>query len=121
MRALLLLTAGLMAFPAAAAKPQPFKALGTEPFWSLSIDSRRIEFERMDHAKIRVAAPKPRKTKFGRIYWTKRLSVAIITNQPCSDGMSDYIYRDDVTVTVDGHKYRGCGGPRHLPKGGSRP
>jgi hypothetical protein len=35
--------------------------------------------------------------------------------------MSDYIYRDDVTVTVDGKKFRGCGGPRHLTKGGSRP
>ena len=63
----------------------------------------------------------PRKTKYGRVYWTRRISVAIIENQPCSDGMSDYVYRDDVSVTVDGKKYLGCGGPRHLPRGASKP
>jgi heat shock protein HslJ len=109
----------LIAAPAAAAKP--YRALGTEPFWSLSIERKRMTFDLMDHPKVRQPTPKPRKTRFGRIYWTRRISVAIITNQPCSDGMSDYVYRDDVTVTVDGKKFLGCGGPRHLRKGGSKP
>ena len=108
-----------LAVPAAAAKP--YGALGTEPFWSLSIGPKTIIFDQMDQPKVRQATPKPRKTRFGRIYWTKRISVAIIANQPCSDGMSDYVYRDDVTVIVDGTKYVGCGGPRHLPKGASKP
>lgn len=109
----------LVTAPAAAAKP--YGALGTEPFWSLSIAPKTMTFDLMDHPKMRQATPKPRKTKFGRIYWTKRMSVAIIENQPCSDGMSDYVYRDDLTVTVDGKKYLGCDGPRHLPKGASKP
>jgi len=122
MRTLLLLIACLLAAPAsAAAKTQPYKALGTEPFWSLAIGPRTIVFEHMDLPKVSQATPKFRKTKYGRVYWTRRISIAIISNQPCSDGMSDYIYRDDVTVTVDGKTFRGCGGPRHLPKGGSRP
>ena len=110
----------LVASPAFAA-PKPYKALGTEPFWSLHIDQKSITFELMDNTKVRQATRKPRSTRFGRTYWTKRISVAIISNQPCSDGMSDYVYRDDVTVTVDGRKFLGCGGPRRLPKGASKP
>jgi uncharacterized membrane protein len=105
----------------AGAQAKPYGALGTEPFWSLDIGTKAIVFDQMDHPKVRQATPKPRKTKFGRIYWTKRISIAIISNQPCSDGMSEYVYRDDVTVTVDGKKFLGCGGPRHLPKGASKP
>jgi len=110
----------LMLFDAPAAA-KPYGALGTEPFWSLSIEPKTITFDQMDHPKVRQATPKPRKTKYGRLYWTRRISVAIISNQPCSDGMSEYVYRDDVTVTVDGKKFLGCGGPRHLPKGASKP
>jgi heat shock protein HslJ len=109
----------LVAAPSVAAKP--YRALGTEPFWSLTIERKSMTFDLMDHPKVRQPTPKPRKTKYGRIYWTKRTSVAIIANQPCSDGMSDYVYRDDVTVTVDGRKFIGCGGPRRLPKGASKP
>jgi uncharacterized membrane protein len=108
----------LTAAPAAA---KPYTALGTEPFWSLHIDQKSITYESMDGSKVRQTTRKPRYTRFGRTYWTKRISVAIISNQPCSDGMSEYVYRDDVTVTVDGKKYIGCGGPRHLPKGASKP
>jgi heat shock protein HslJ len=122
MRPSLILIACLLAAPLSAASTSaPYKAGGTEPFWSLAIGPRTIIFEHMDRPKVTQATSKPRKTKFGRIYWTRRISVGIIENQPCSDGMSDFIYRDDVTVTVDGQKYRGCGGPRHLPKGASKP
>jgi heat shock protein HslJ len=117
---LALLGALALAVPSAAAS-KAYKALGTEPFWSLAIEPKAITFEQMDHPKIRQPTPKARKTKYGRIYWTRRISVAIISNQPCSDGMSDYVYRDDVTVTVDGRKFLGCGGPRYLPKGASKP
>lgn len=106
---------------AAAAAAAPYRALGTEPFWSLDIGAKTIIFDHMDQSKVRQATPKFRKTKYGRVYWTRRISVAIIANQRCSDGMSDFVYRDDVTVTVDGKKFRGCGGPRHLPPGASRP
>lgn len=117
----LAILAGLLVATSAFAAPKPYKALGTEPFWSLHIDHKAITFESMDGSKVRQTIRKPRKTRFGLTYWTRRISVAIISNQPCSDGMSDYVYRDDVTVTVDGRKYLGCGGPRHLPNGASKP
>ena len=104
--------------PAAA---KPYKALGTEPFWSLEMGRRWLVFDSMDGPEIRQKMPRARKTRYGHVYWTRRISVAIIRGQDCSDGMSDFIYRDDVTVTVDGTRFRGCGGPRTLAKGGSRP
>lgn len=107
--------------PADAASKASYGALGTEPFWSLSIGARTMTFEVSDDLRVSQPTPRARKTRFGRIYWTRRISVAIIANQPCSDGMSDYVYRDDVTVTIDGRKFIGCGGPRHLPRGARRP
>jgi uncharacterized membrane protein len=116
----------LVVFVAVSAAPPAatgavYKMIGTEPFWDLSIDSRTLNFDLAGMPRVVEHAPKPRKTKYGRIYWTKRIQVAIITNQPCSDGMSDYVYRDDVTVTVDGKQFLGCGGPRHLPPGADKP
>ncbi len=112
MRASSLLIACLLAARLSAApKSAPYKAGGTEPFWSLAIAPRTIVFEHMDRPKVTQATPKPRKTKFGRMYWTRRMSVAIIDNQPCSDGMSDRTYPDRVQVSVDGRQFSGCGGP----------
>jgi heat shock protein HslJ len=111
----------LAAAALAAAQPQPYKMIGTEPFWSLAVTGRTMTFELMDMPKVVQKTPRAMKTRYGRLYWTRRIQVAIVENQPCSDGMSDYIYRDDVKVTVDGRAFIGCGGPRHLPKGGSRP
>jgi uncharacterized membrane protein len=103
-----------------AAEAKDYRAIGTEPFWDLTIGARSLTFDLMGMPKVIQKASKPRATKYGRIYWTKRIQVAIIENQPCSDGMSDYVYRDDVKVSVDGKTFIGCGGPRHLPKGGAR-
>lgn len=97
-----------------------FRAVGTEPFWDLRIAARSMTFELMGMPKVAQPTPKARKTKYGRIYWTRRIQVAIVENQACSDGMSDYVYRDDVKVTVDGHEFIGCGGPRYLPRSGAR-
>jgi heat shock protein HslJ len=116
MRALIFaLSLPLIAEPAVA-KERVYMMVGTEPFWNLGISSRTMTFDLMDTPKVIQKTPKPRKTKYGRIYWTRRIQVAIIENQPCSDGMSDYVYRDDVKVTVDGRKFIGCGGPRYWPK-----
>lgn len=120
MRAVVLcLTFAIVAAPAAA-RERTYTMVGTEPFWGLSITSRSMTFDVMDTPKVVQKTPRPHTTRFGRIYWTRRIQVAIVANQPCSDGMSDYVYRDDVQVTVDGRSLVGCGGPRHLPKGGAR-
>ena len=45
----------------------------------------------------------------GRVYAADRLILSL-THAQCNDGMSDNIYADTVTVTVDGVTHRGCGG-----------
>jgi heat shock protein HslJ len=99
----------LSALPAAAQAQSSYRASGTEPFWSLSIDARTMRFEAPGRAPVSVAAPRVIHGFAGEIWQTRRINVN--TNHiKCSDGMSDRAYPDTVTVTVDGRSYKGCGG-----------
>jgi heat shock protein HslJ/uncharacterized membrane protein len=93
----------------------PYRALGTEPFWSVTIADGRMTWESPDGAPVSVAAPAPRPTPNGRRYETERLSLDIVRRE-CSDGMSDRRYADTVTVRMDGRTFNGCGG-EILPPG----
>ena len=87
-----------------------YRALGTEPFWDLTIDSRQMIFtDRGNNVSVAAATPRVIIGIAGEIYQTPRLSVNIVHAQ-CSDGMSDRTYPDKVQVTADGHHYEGCGG-----------
>src|SRR5258705_10608502 len=66
-----------------------YRAVGTEPFWNLTIDERQMVFT--DRANsVQVSQPTPRVIVgfAGEIYQTPRLNVNIV-HAPCSDGMSD--------------------------------
>jgi heat shock protein HslJ len=104
--AALLLTA---ATPAVAQGSAPYRALGTEPFWSVTITGGRMVYEDTEGRRIAVRTPAARPSFNGRRYVSRRLTVDI-TRQECSDGMSDRIYADTVMVIVDGETLRGCGG-----------
>lgn len=108
-RALLIFAA--LAAPAAAHAQggSSYRALGTEPFWSMTIDGARIVYDDAEGKRVTVRTPVARPSFNGRRYVTRRLSVDI-TRQQCSDGMSDRIYADTVRVTVDGRALEGCGG-----------
>lgn len=86
-----------------------YHAVGTEPFWSVTIADGRISFDAPDEPRLTVPAPPPRTTFNGHRYETPRLTVDI-THGRCSDGMSDRIYADTVLVIVDGRDLHGCGG-----------
>ncbi|HEX6742337.1 MAG TPA: hypothetical protein VF079_11160 [Sphingomicrobium sp.] len=86
-----------------------YRATGTEPFWGLTIDERRMVFTRPDAQPVAQPTPKVIVGFAGEIYQTPRLNVNIV-HMKCSDGMSDRTYPDRVQVTVDGHRYDGCGG-----------
>ena len=121
MRMTMIAAAGLLtltALPAAAQTPgNPYVARGTEPFWSVTIDGRTIRFEAPGRAPVSVAAPRPIHGFAGEIWQTRRINVN--TNHVrCSDGMSDQVYSDTVTVRVDGRTYNGCGGTIALPAPG---
>jgi heat shock protein HslJ len=92
-----------------------YRAVGTEPFWDLTIDERQMVFTDRGN-NVSVAQPTPRVIVgiAGEIYQTPRLGVNIVHRQ-CSDGMSDRVYPDTVQVDVDGRRYNGCGGGAVAP------
>ena len=93
-----------------------YRATGTEPFWSLTIDERNIIFTEMGGAPITQPTPRVIVGFAGEIYQTPRIGVNIVHKQ-CSDGMSDRIYADSVQVDVDGRRFNGCGGGAVVPTG----
>ena len=101
------LLAGCMSYPAPPAAP--YHGLGTEPFWNLVIDDRNVTFIQPDAAPIVQPKPPVIVGFAGEIYQTPRINVNIVHGQ-CSDGMSDRVYPDKVQVTVDDHRFNGCGG-----------
>ena len=92
-----------------------YRAVGTEPFWDLTIDERQMVFTDRGN-NVAVAQPTPRVIVgfAGEIYQSPRLGVNIVHRQ-CSDGMSDRVYADTVQVDVDGRRYNGCGGGAVAP------
>ena len=94
-----------------------YRAVGTEPFWDLTIDPQRMIFTDRGN-NVRVEQPTPRVIVgfAGEIYQTPRIGVNIV-HQPCSDGMSERSYRDRVELTVDGRRFNGCGGEAIAPSG----
>ena len=105
------LSACLAAPPPPAA---PYRALGTEPGWSLIIDERELTFINMEGQQVRQPRPQVINGVAGEIYQTARINVNVVHAQ-CNDGMSDRIYSDKVQVTVDGRRYEGCGGESVAP------
>lgn len=108
----IILTAGLLtlASPAVAQSGQTYRALGTEPFWSVAVENGRMIYTDPEGRRIDVRAPAPSMTRFGRRYQSRRLTMIITPGHECSDGMSDRRYRDTVRVIVDGRRLDGCGG-----------
>jgi heat shock protein HslJ len=111
---LILAAAGcMMAPPPPPVTPNPpggvYRALGTEPFWGLTIDASQMVFTQPDAQPVAQPTPRVIVGFAGEIYQTPRIRVNIVHAQ-CSDGMSDRVYRDKVQVDVDGRRFNGCGG-----------
>ena len=103
----------LLAAPASAQRPAaPYRALGTEPGWTLTIDPRQMRYDG-DYGETKVNVPTPRvqTIRNGRRYAARGMTVEI-TSRECSDGMSDRRYAETVRVTVRGRTLNGCGGER---------
>ncbi|HET8613835.1 MAG TPA: META domain-containing protein, partial [Sphingomonas sp.] len=97
--------------PSAPAADASYRAVGTEPGWSLEIGGGMMRYTG-DYGRTRIAVPTPesRPSFNGHRYATRRLTVDI-THASCSDGMSDRAYPDTVMVIADGGTEHGCGGP----------
>lgn len=86
-----------------------YRALGTEPFWSVAIGRGQMRFETPTGRPFAVPTPAATMNVNGYTLRTRRLVVEV-TRAPCSDGMSDRRYTDTVAVIADGRAFRGCGG-----------
>ena len=95
--------------PSAVDPAATYRALGTEPFWSVTLADGRLVFEDVEDRRIVAEDVRLRATSNGRRYESARV-VLDITHERCSDGMSDRIYADTVRALVDGQELRGCGG-----------
>jgi heat shock protein HslJ len=122
MKRLLPLAVLLLAGCATMSPPPPpigddvYRAVGTEPFWSLVIGERTLVFTEANAPGVEIVQPKPRPIIgfAGEIYQTPRINVNIV-HARCSDGMSDRIYADKVQLRVDGRSFEGCGGATVMP------
>ena len=87
-----------------------YKALGNEPGWALTVRRNAMLYQG-EYGTVRIVeatppdfTPRPGTTRSGRLTIT-------IASGPCSDGMSDKVWRDKVTVAVGGGRTaEGCGG-----------
>jgi uncharacterized membrane protein len=92
-----------------------YRAVGTEPFWDLTIDRAQMIFtDRGNNFRVVQPTPPVIVGVAGEIYQTPRLRVNIV-HAPCSDGMSDRSFPDRVQVDVDGRRFDGCGGEPNMP------
>ena len=100
--------AGRPAFPAR------LEAIGTEPFWSISLDATRLVWTDPDEAGESIAVTRREhagvlevdgELKAGRLHMAIRRAA-------CSDGMSDFGYRYQDKLTIGANTWPGCAGRR---------
>ncbi|WP_313809393.1 membrane-like protein [Sphingobium sp.] len=87
-----------------------YRAIGTEPFWAVTVRGSTVTLERPDKAPIRYTVSRHGDGKAIR-YLGDGFSM-VLTEGPCSDGMSDAIWSDRVAVAFGEGTLNGCGGVR---------
>jgi len=105
----------LTALALTAAAPAPYHGHGTEPFWGITITGNRVVYDSPDQPSVTIVV-RPRATRAGRIYATRRMTVEIRHGR-CNDGMSDRYQADTVLVRFgrSTRSLEGCGGPTLAP------
>lgn len=91
-----------------------YKAVGTEPGWSLTVRAARMDYAG-DYGEVNIAEPTPPDFRAAHGTFRSGKLQVTISPGPCSDGMSDLIYRQTVRVTADGRTVSGCGGGTIAP------
>lgn len=88
-----------------------YRALGTEPFWNLTFSQASMTLTEAGSERpveTKLAAPVS-VTEGVRRYRSDRMTVDVAPGI-CSDGMTDRLFPDTVTVRIAGRTLRGCGG-----------
>lgn len=94
-----------------------FRALGQEPGWRLDLRKGRDLHFVYDYGEgeLRLPAPPPSRNGNTTVYRAgegdHRLELTIVAAK-CSDVMSGEPFAAEVTVVLDGRRFKGCGGDR---------
>ena len=105
--------------------PDTFTALGTEPFWAAKVTGKRLTYMTPeDQTGQTITVARKDSAELVELHGTlagKPLALAI-TKGPCSDGMSDVVYRWSVERRLGDDVQRGCARlPGDATEGGKRP
>lgn len=87
-----------------------YRAIGTEPFWAVLVKGSTATLERPD--KEPVHYPISRDDDGRTVRYLGEGFTMSATEGPCSDGMSDAIWSDRVTLAFGEGTLKGCGGVR---------
>jgi uncharacterized membrane protein len=87
-----------------------YRAIGTEPFWALTITGGSAQLERADKAPRRFRVE--RIAQNGAIRYLGDGFTVTLSEGPCSDGMSDALWSDRVQIAFADGTLKGCGGAR---------
>lgn len=87
-----------------------YRAIGTEPFWAVTVRGDAATLERPDHPPARFAVARHVEERV--IRYSGDGFAMTISEGPCSDGMSDALWRDRVAVAFGDGVLKGCGGER---------
>jgi uncharacterized membrane protein len=87
-----------------------YRALGTEPFWAVTVEGSVATLERPDKGPMRFSISRDDDGRALR-YLADGFTMTA-TEGPCSDGMSDAVWSDRVTLAFGEGTLKGCGGVR---------
>lgn len=88
----------------------PYRAIGTEPFWSATIDDDVLTLEMPDMLPRRYGVIATHKG--GTVRYQGDGVLMSVTPGTCSDGMSDDAWSDRVQIAMSDRVLKGCGGMR---------
>lgn len=91
--------------------PAQLRAIGTEPFWSVTVDGTALTWTTPENvAGTRLQSRRSDTDGAARFEADAGGTryVLVLTPVPCSDGMSDRLHAYSATWTVGTHVLRGC-------------
>lgn len=108
----LALAIGLPTASGATSEREPYRAIGTEPFWSVEVRSGTMVFTDVSAPDAPVERRIERRHRAqGQVTYVAAPGMQLwISSERCSDGMSDRIFPDRVIAMIDGRRLQGCGG-----------
>lgn len=90
-----------------------YRAIGTEPFWAVTVKGSLATLERPDKEPMRFPISRNDDGRTVR-YLGEGFSMTV-SEGPCSDGMSDAVWADHVAIAFGEGTLNGCGGVRQDP------